>query len=92
MVFSKLQRRSCCRRRRALTAVFVQMFRLGLKAAQKTKATSINLTLAAVGLDAYELLRSRTSSLVHNGERRDANRAHLLEVVAPKRAADDIDR
>jgi hypothetical protein len=62
------------------------------KQPKKSKAASIKLTLAAVGLDACELLRSCTSSLVHNGERRDAKRAHLLEVGAPKRAADDINR
>jgi len=49
------------------------------------------LTLAAVGLDAYELLGSGASSFVHNEERVEATRAHLLEVGAPKRAADDFD-
>jgi hypothetical protein len=68
------------------------MFRPGLKAAQKSKAASIKLTLAAVGLDAYLLLRSCASSWVHNKERLDAGRAHLLELRAPKRAADNINR
>lgn len=59
-----------------------------------SKAASIKLTLAAVGLDADELLRSCASGRVHNEERRDANRAHLLEVRAPLLgcAADDINR
>jgi hypothetical protein len=68
------------------------MFRPGFETAQKSKAASINLTLAAVELDAEDLLRSCASSFVHDEERRDANQAHLLEVGAPKRAADDINR
>jgi hypothetical protein len=68
------------------------MFRTGLKAAQKSKAASIKLTLAAVGLDAYELLGSCTSSLVHNKERLEASRTDLLEVGAPKRHADGFNR
>jgi hypothetical protein len=55
------------------------------------KPPASNLTLAAVGLDAYELLRSCTSSFVHDKERR-VNRAHLLQEGAPGRAADDINR
>jgi hypothetical protein len=60
------------------------------KRPKKSKAASIKLTLAAVGLDADELLRSGTSSFVHDEERSHASRAHLLEVGAPKRAADWI--
>jgi hypothetical protein len=61
------------------------------KQPKKSKAASIKLTLAAVGLDAYELLGSGASSFVHNEERVEATRAHLLEVGAPKRTADDFD-
>jgi hypothetical protein len=70
------------------------MFRPGFETAQKSKAASINLTLAAVELDAEELLRSCASSFVHGEGRRDANRANLLEARAPRsqRAADGINR
>jgi hypothetical protein len=64
------------------------------KRPKKSKAASIKLTLAAIGLDAIELLRSCTSGFVHNEKRREANRAHLLEVRAPGlgRRADNINR
>ena len=54
----------------------------------KSKAASIKLTLAAVGFDAEELLRSCARGLVHNKRRRDAKRANLLEVVAPSLECD----
>jgi hypothetical protein len=94
MVFSKLQRSKLLPAARALfaSAVLGAMFRSWLKKRpKKSKAASIKLTLAAVGLDAYELLRSCTSGFVHNKERR-VDRAHPLEVGAPGRAADDINR
>jgi len=60
MVFSKLQQRSFGRRSRALcaTVVVARIVRTWMKkASNKSKAASIKLTLAAVGLDADELLR-----------------------------------
>jgi hypothetical protein len=97
MVFSKLQQRSFGRRSRALlsTVVNEQVVRSRVKKqSKKSKAASIKLTLAAVGLDADNLLRSCTSSFVHNKERHNAYRADLLEVRATrlKRRADNINR
>ena len=66
------------------------MVRPGQKLPKKSKAASIKLTLAAVGLDAYELLRSVARSLVHNKERRDAGGAPLREVGTPKCSAADF--
>jgi hypothetical protein len=66
------------------------MFLPGLKRPKNSKAASIKLTLAAVELDADELLGPGTSSFVHDEERGESSRAHLLEVGAPKRAADGV--
>jgi hypothetical protein len=95
MIFSKLQRRSYGWRSWALlaTVVLCECSDPGLRPPKKSKAASINLTLAAVELDAEELLRSYAGSFDHE-ERRDTILAKLLEVRAPGlgRAADDINR